>query len=197
MKQQVFASVFFLVVGLAACTKMELLQEQGESPPLEREKPVWLEIAWVDGAWRYCVTDECPKPTPKTIAIDVGPNPINEIKNKNPEKFVADRSDGVEIRISFNRGTTKPTSDGFSELERFASIIDGGFDGRLKVIAYTNSRRDADVKLARKRGDYVLQWLRQRGINAPADIEVESSSQGDSVLSDVGIVIIPAVLLFN
>lgn len=197
MKQQVFASVFFLIAGLAACTKMELAQEQGELPPPERENPVWLEIAWVDGAWRYCAGDECPKPTPKTIAMDVGPSPVNVIKDKNPESLVADRSDGVEIRISFNRGTTKPTSDGVSELERFASIIDGGFHGKLKIIAYANSQKDSDAKMARKRGEYVIQWLKSRKINVPSELEVKVAQQEKSALPKVGIVIVPTTILFN
>lgn len=187
----------FVVMSLSACTKIGFLEESTEMPPQTQKKPAWSEIAWIDGAWRYCTGEECPKPTPKTVAMDAVSLPVMGGQVQRPEIHVQDHADSSETVIVFYQGMIKPTNDGLSELERFASIIDGGFHGKLKIIAYANSQKDSDAKMARKRGEYVIQWLKSRKINVPFELEVKVAQQEKSALPKVGIVIVPTTILFN
>jgi outer membrane protein OmpA-like peptidoglycan-associated protein len=140
----------YIVLLLVSCSKRIMHTEEIKNKPRS--------ICWSLQDWRFC--DEEQRPTPKTIDI---------IDSRT--KQTTSTSTSFPIVIYYDTGKSTPIGDWEQKLKSLQISP----EDRITIKAYTDivgTERYND-NLARKRGEFVLAWLRNRGIKNTVEIQAK------------------------
>ena len=162
-RQLVLACVLPMV--LAGCASNQALHE-------EITVPQKYSVGWVKQDWRICRDDECPKPTPKTVEFSAHPmavtaQPTSPDKERTTQMTTA--REPVVVHFAFAKAI--PVGDWKRALETIERQVTPS--DSLLIKAYTDDVGSAQYndRLARQRAEFVLSWLKARGIKNPMEVE--------------------------
>ena len=150
---------------LAGCASNPALHEEITTP----QKP---SVGWVKQDWRICEEDACPKPTPKTVELSV-PQMAVVVKPADPDKpsepQVTNKREPVVVYFAFAKAI--PVGDWKHALETIERQVTPS--DSLLIKAYTDDVGSAQYndRLARQRAEFVLSWLKARGVKNPIEVE--------------------------
>lgn len=160
-----FALACVLPMVLAGCASNPALHEEITTP----QKP---SVGWVKQDWRICEEDACPKPTPKTVELSV-PQMAVVVKPADPDKpsepQVTNKREPVVVYFAFAKAI--PVGDWKHALETIERQVTPS--DSLLIKAYTDDVGSAQYndRLARQRAEFVLSWLKARGVKNPIEVE--------------------------
>lgn len=155
-----------------------LLSACAGTPPPSRSAAASPDIGWIDRQFRICGGNDCPAPTPKTLAlVDVLP-PRPEARSTLPETPQtpvppATEADPPAAIIRFPFASSRPTAEGQQRLERLTKIAPQY--QRIELAGRTDDvgGKAPNDRLARQRTEYVRSWLLRRGVEAEITVRAE------------------------
>lgn len=155
-----------LPMVLAGCaSNQQALHEEITAPQTQS-------VGWVKQDWRICKDNACPKPTPKTVELSVPPmavaaQPISPDKARTTQMTTA--RGPVVVHFAFAKAI--PVGDWKHALETIERQVTPS--DSLLIKAYTDDVGSAQYndRLARQRAEFVLSWLKARGVKNPIEVE--------------------------
>lgn len=155
--------------ALALCTSLVLIGcAGGES--VKKDEPMPLGLNWDRSAWRFCTTNECARPTQKTVVVDP-PSLAIPLVSVAPKQLPEPVKTSRTLSVTFHLASSKLTPQAESVLRKeFApqNVIDSiVIEGRTDDLG-TQSFND---RLARNRADAVAAFLKQRGVTGAVTIQ--------------------------
>lgn len=168
MKQQI--AIFALImILLSGCTSAP------PAVPSNVAQHAEAGIGWIRDEWRICAEGEtCQKPTPKTMDAFQVQTAIQPPSSPPPapQKQVKERED-LRFVVHFDFGKATPTKVGMNELKKTLSQINKS--GVIRIEGYTDDMGSAQYndRLARQRAEFVMSWLKARGIKNPMEVEAK------------------------
>jgi outer membrane protein OmpA-like peptidoglycan-associated protein len=150
---------------LAGCASNQALHEEITAPQKHS-------VGWVKQDWRICKDDACPKPTPKTVELSAPPmavaaHPTSPDKARTTQMTTA--REPVVVHFEFAKAI--PVGDWKHALETIERQVTPS--DSLLIKAYTDDVGSAryNDRLARQRAEFVLSWLKARGVKNPMEVE--------------------------
>jgi outer membrane protein OmpA-like peptidoglycan-associated protein len=151
----------FILIGCAG----------GES--VKKDEPMPLGLHWDRSAWRFCTTNECARPTQKTVVVEPLPVVIPDV-SASPKQVPKSVKTTRTVSVRFQLASARLTPQAERVLrEEFAhrNVIDSiVIEGRTDDLG-THSFNE---RLARNRADAVAAFIKQLGVSG----EVTIKSQG-------------------
>ena len=135
-----------------------------------KEEPISLALNWERSAWRFCTTNECARPTQKTVVVDP-PSLAIPLVSVAPKQLPEPVKTSRTLSVTFHLASSKLTPQAESVLRKeFApqNVIDSiVIEGRTDDLG-TQSFND---RLARNRADAVAAFLKRLGVTGTVTIE--------------------------
>lgn len=161
--------VVLSAMGIVGCTSTPQVE-----PPSATPKHV--SVGWIKKDWRLCKDDgTCPRPTPKTVEPSAPPV-VAVVKPSRPDKEertpqVATVREPAVVHFEFAKAT--PAGDWQRALETIEHQV--APSDRILIKAYTDDLGGAQYndRLARKRAEYVVSWLKAKGVKNPMEVEAK------------------------
>lgn len=129
-------------------------------------------VGWVKQDWRICKDDACPKPTPKTVELSAPPMVV-AAQPTSPDKARTTQMTTVRepVVVHFEFAKAIPVGDWKHALETVERQV--APSDSLLIKAYTDDVGSAryNDRLARQRAEFVLSWLKARGVKNPMEVE--------------------------
>jgi outer membrane protein OmpA-like peptidoglycan-associated protein len=155
-------------IGIAGCASTPQVDH-----PSTTSKQV--AVGWIKSDWRLCEADDaCPRPTPKTVALPA-PVPViarpAAIQQKPAIQETKPAIPRNPVIVHFKLALATPTKEGALELGEAMQSITG--NGALRIEGYTDDlgSQPFNNRLARKRAEYVMSWLKAKGVKNPMKVE--------------------------
>lgn len=130
-------------------------------------------VGWVKQDWRICKDDACPKPTPKTVELSAPPMAVaaQPTRPTSPDKARTMPTAREPIVVHFEFAKAIPAGDWKHALETVERQV--APSNSLLIKAYTDDVGSAryNDRLARQRAEFVLSWLKARGVKNPMEVE--------------------------
>ncbi len=160
-------------VLLTACGSMP---DAGDIPAA---KPVQSsDIAWIERQFKTCYAADCPSPTRKTLAIAELPVPkktttVIVAPNKAKETLATGPEAPVVSKVLFDFGKHIPSAEGQQELKRLLAIAKQSHLIDLEGRTDDLGSKTYNDRLAKRRADYVRNWLLKQGIKSEIVVRSE------------------------
>lgn len=155
--------------ALALCTSLVLIGcAAGES--VKKDEPMPLGLNWDRSAWRFCTTNECARPTQKTVVVDP-PSLAIPLVSVAPKQLPEPVKTSRTLSVPFHLASSKLTRQAESVLRKeFAprDVVDSiVIEGRTDDLG-TQPFND---RLARNRAEAVAAFLKQQGVTGAVTIQ--------------------------
>lgn len=154
--------------ALALCTSLVLIGCAGEES-VKKNEPMPLGLNWDRSAWRFCTTNECARPTQKTVVVEPPPVVIPSVSvlpKQVPEPVKTTRTLSVFFHLASGRLTPQAESVLRKEFAPWDVVDSIVIEGRTDDLG-TQSFND---RLARNRAEAVAAFLKHLGVSGALTI---------------------------
>ncbi|WP_126448270.1 OmpA family protein [Sulfuricystis multivorans] len=165
-----FLLVVLPAIGIAGCASTPEVESPSKTPKR-------LVVGWIKKDWRLCEADDsCSRPTPKTVALPA-PAPVfvypDVVQHQPAVQETKPAIPSKPAIVHFKLALATPTQEGALELENVIQSI--AVDAALRIEGYTDDlgSQSLNNRLARQRAEYVMSWLKARGVKNPMEVEAK------------------------